>query len=311
MILSISRRTDIPAFYPDWFYNRVKEGFVYVRNPMNTHQVSKIPINRDVVDCMVFWTKNPEKMLARLSEIDNFNYYFQFSVNPYNQRIEKAVPAKKEIIETFQRLSDKIGPNRVIWRYDPILYSDDLDYNYHLKNFEFIARKLRGFSHTCVISFLDNYKKTERNIKQIKGRELTDMEVEELSKSLGEISRINDFKIQTCAEKYDLDKYGIKHGRCIDNEVVESIIGKKIKATKDKNQRKECGCIQSIDIGEYNTCQYGCVYCYANSNQKVVNEKVCMHNPDSPLLIGEIQEKDIIKEREVHSLIKTPPTLLF
>lgn len=304
MILSVSRRTDIPAFYSDWFYNRIKEGFVCVRNPMNIHQISKISLNREIVDCIVFWTKNPEKMLQRLNELNGFDYYFQFSVNPYNQEIEHQVPRKKEILDTFKKLSDKIGSEKVIWRYDPILISKSVDFNYHLKYFEVIAKELQGYSNNCVISYIDNYIKTERNVKSIEARELTDSEVNELSQHLSNVANSYGFKIQSCAEKYDLEKYGIKHGKCIDNELIESIIKKKIKTSKDKNQREECGCIQSIDIGEYNTCSHNCAYCYANFNKKMVDEKICKHNPNSPLLIGEIMETDIIKDRKVSSLIE-------
>lgn len=304
MILSVSRRTDIPAFYSDWFYNRIKDGFVYVRNPMNINQVSRILINKKVVDCIVFWTKNPENMISRLAELEGYNYYFQFSVNPYNQDIENSVPRKKYIFDTFKKLSDKISPKKVIWRYDPILISKDIDMSYHIKYFEIIAKELCGYSNNCVISFIDNYKKTERNFKTIDARELNDYEVNELSKCFSDISQNNGFEIQTCAEKYDLGKFGIKHGRCIDNELIESIINARIKTSKDINQREECGCIQSIDIGEYNTCNHNCVYCYANFNRKMVQNKIYQHNPDSPLLIGNLKDSDIIKDRKVVSLIE-------
>lgn len=304
MILSVSRRTDIPAFYSDWFYNRIKEGYVYVRNPINKNQVSKVLINKEVVDCIVFWTKNPKKMMKRLSELNGYNYYFQFTVNPYNQEIEKSVPRKKKIFNTFKELSDIISPERVIWRYDPILISKDIDINYHLKFFEVIAKELNGYSNKCVISFIDNYKKTERNIKSIKARELNDVEVNELSKSFAEISKNNNFEIQTCAEKYDLSEFGIKHGRCIDNELIESLINARLKTSKDLNQRNECGCIQSIDIGEYNTCNHNCVYCYANFNRKMVQDRICQHNPNSPLLIGELKDTDVLNDRKVVSLIE-------
>jgi len=304
MILSVSRRTDIPAFYSDWFYNRIKEGYVCVRNPMNKNQVSKINISKEFVDCIVFWTKNPEKMINRLAELDGYNYYFQFSINPYNQDIESSVPRKKRIFDTFKKLSDKICPKRVIWRYDPILITKNIDINYHLKYFEIMAKELSGYSNICVISFIDNYKKTERNIKTIEARELIDYEVNELSQYFAEISSNYGFVIQTCAEKYDLEKFGIKHGRCIDNELIESIINARLNTSKDTNQREECGCIQSIDIGEYNTCNHNCIYCYANFNRKMVQDKVCQHNPDSPLLIGNIKDTDIIKDRKVVSLIE-------
>jgi DNA repair photolyase len=302
MILSVSRRTDIPAFYSEWFYNRVKEGFVYVRNPMNIHQVSKILINTDVVDCIVFWTKNPQEMINRLDEIKHFNYYFQFTINPYNQSIESFVPKKDNLINTFKDLSDKIGQNRMIWRYDPILLSDNIRVDYHIRYFESIAKSLASFTNKCVISFVDFYKKTVRNLKQTTAVELNESEVWMISKSIVEIAKSYGIEIQSCAEKYDLESLGIKHGRCIDHVIIEDMIAYPIESRKDKNQRKECGCMESIDIGEYNTCGHNCLYCYANFNHDEAIKKKERHIPTSPLLIGDITEKDIIKDRNIFSL---------
>lgn len=298
MILSVSRRTDIPAFYSEWFYNRVKEGFVYVRNPMNIHQISKIVINSDFVDCIVFWTKNPNEMLSRLNEIDNFNYYFQFTVNPYAQDIESFVPKKEHIIDTFKKLSDKIGNNRVVWRYDPILLTDNINVEYHIKYFESIAKRLSSYTKKCTISFIDNYKKTERNLKHTTARELNENEVFSISKAIVEIAKSYNIEIQTCAEKYDLESVGVKHGRCIDNAIIEDIAGYQIESKKDKNQRPECGCIESIDIGEYNSCGHNCLYCYANFNYAEVQKKRKKHVPTSPLLIENVTDIDMITERK-------------
>lgn len=304
MILSVSRRTDIPAFYSDWLYNRVKEGFVYTRNPMNIHRISKILINPDVVDCIVFWTKNPQAMLHRLDEISNFNYYFQFTVNPYSQSIETFVPKKEQIIDTFKRLSDKIGSKRVVWRYDPILVTDEIEIDYHIKYFESIAKRLASYTEQCTISFIDNYKKTERNMKCTSARNLSISEIMSISKSISEISRTYNINIQSCAEEYDLSSVGVKHGRCIDRVLIEDILGHSIASKKDKNQRKECGCIESIDIGEYNTCGHNCLYCYANFDHSEVMKKKGNHNTNSPLLIGDITNKDVIKERKCITLKK-------
>jgi len=304
MILSVSRRTDIPAFYSDWFYNRIKEGFVYVRNPMNIHQISKIDINPDVVDCIVFWTKNPKAMLNKIDELNDYNYYFQFTINPYNQQLELNVPRKGGIMEVFQILSEKIGSNRVVWRYDPILLSHIIDINYHKKYFEEIAKRLSSYTTKCTISFIDNYKKTEKNLKGTDSRELLDNEMIILSKELVKIASAYNIEIQTCAEKIDLESVGVKHGRCIDNAIIEDIVGYQIETKKDKNQRSECGCIESIDIGEYNTCPHNCLYCYANFNKDQVSVKRKQHDPLSPLLIGNITDKDTIKERCVASLRK-------
>lgn len=299
MILSVSRRTDIPAFYSEWFYNRVKEGYVYVRNPMNIHSISKVQINPQVIDCIVFWTKNPKSMLSRLDEIKDFNYYFQYTINPYNRELEVHVPKKDNVIETFIELSQKIGSNRMIWRYDPILLTDDIDIQYHIKYFEKIAKRLSSYTKRCTVSFIDNYQKTERNLKNTTARELTDFEIILIVKEIVPIAKHYGMEIQTCSEKIDLESHGIGHGRCIDNVIVEELLGFKIETSKDKNQRKECGCVQSIDIGEYNTCGHNCLYCYANFNNEVVLKKLAQHNPHSPLLTGKVGKEDKITEREV------------
>ena len=303
MILSASRRTDIPAFYSQWFFNRIKEGFVYVRNPMNIHQVSKIQLSPNVIDCIVFWSKNPRPMLNRLNELRSYMYYFQFTINPYDIRLEQNVPTKNGIVDTFKELSLKIGPERVIWRYDPIILTDTISIEYHIKYFEELAKRLQGSTNTCVISFLDLYKKTERNLRNTTARELQINEMLDLARNLAIIAAKYGMKVQSCAEKIELDCVGIKHGRCIDSVLIEDLLGVKLVVTKDKNQRPECGCVQSIDIGEYNTCRHNCKYCYANFNPGRVMEKAQKHNPYSPLLIGELGPDDKIFERKIFSFI--------
>ncbi|WP_195341595.1 MULTISPECIES: DUF1848 domain-containing protein [Bacteroides] len=305
MILSVSRRTDIPAFYSDWFFNRLKEGFVCVRNPMNIHHISKIKITPDIIDCIVFWTKNPEKMLCRLEELRDYNFYFQFTINPYSQSLELQVPKKEKVIDVFKKLSDKIGNDKVIWRYDPILFTNEIDTDYHIKYFEEIAKRLQHYTQRCVISFVDNYKKTENNLKNTFARELTNNEIITLTTELVNIANSYNIEILSCAEEIDLEGLGVHHGKCIDDRIIEQITGYQLEAKKDKNQRQECGCIESIDIGEYNTCPHNCLYCYANFNKDSVLKKREKHNPLSPLLVGEIDsDKDIVKERCVKLLKK-------
>ncbi len=306
MILSVSRRTDIPAFYSDWFFNRLKEGFVYVRNPMNIHQVSKIMLSPEVIDCIVFWSKNPKPMLSRLNELKDYMYYFQYTVNPYNNGMEVGVPKKENIINTFKELSDMIGPKRVIWRYDPILLTDKMDMDYHICYFEEIAKRLKGYTDTCVISFVDLYKKTRNNLKDTEARELTAKEMMMLSARLFLIAQQYGITIQTCAEEIALESLGIKHGKCIDNVLIEDLLGVKLVVSKDPNQRKECGCVQSIDIGEYNTCSHGCKYCYANFKESMVFQNRTAHDPNSPLLVGNLKPDDKVTDRKLFSFIKVP-----
>lgn len=306
MILSVSRRTDIPAFYSDWFFNRLKEGFALVRNPMNIHQVSKVALSPEVIDCIVFWSKNPKPMLARLDELKDYMYYFQFTINPYDRGLELGVPRKEGIISTFKELSEKIGPKRVVWRYDPILLTENMGVDYHVRYFEEIAKRLEGYTNTCVISFVDLYQKTQRNLKDTTAREPSQNEMIEIAKELCVIARKYGINIQTCAEEIALESVGIKHGKCIDGALIEGLLDVKLVVDKDPNQRKECGCVQSIDIGEYNTCAHGCKYCYANFKDGVVAANRAAHDVNSPLLIGNLGPEDKVTERKLFSFIKVP-----
>lgn len=306
MILSVSRRTDIPNYYSEWFFNRLKDGFLYVRNPMNFHQISEIKISPDVVDCIVFWTKNPLPMMERLDELEAYNYYFQFTLTGYGNDVERNLPNKKtSVIPIFQELSNKIGKEKVVWRYDPIFFSNRYNAQYHLKAFRSIAEALSGYTEKCVISFLDIYPKNKKNMDNLLSYDLSDSELREFAKELSNIAKENHIKIGSCAEKVDLDEYGIIHNSCIDKELIEKIIGCKLKINKDKNQRIECGCVESVEVGTYNTCKNGCVYCYANYSAKSVESNFQKYDPLSPLLCGHIEKDDRISTRKVVSLKET------
>lgn len=304
MIISASRRTDIPAFYSEWFINRIKDGYLYVRNPINIHQVSKIKLTSDVVDFIVFWTKNPENMISKLDQLNDYNYYFQFTLTSYGKDIEENVPSKgKQIIPTFKKLSDKIGAEKVIWRYDPIFLNSKYTCDYHCENFEKIAKQLSGYTKRCTISFLDLYKKTERNMASATIDNITPKSMYLLAKKLGDIAKQYDLLIDTCSENVDLEEYGISHAHCIDASLMGQLTNCKFNVSKDKTQRKECGCAESIDIGSYNTCLNGCKYCYANFNKQQVQKNYSSHNPLSPLLYGELTKEDKITERKMKSVL--------
>ncbi|HIW81243.1 MAG TPA: DUF1848 domain-containing protein [Candidatus Acetatifactor stercoripullorum] len=303
MILSVSRRTDIPNYYSQWFYNRIKEGFVYVRNPMNTYQVSRIEITPDVVDCIVFWTKNPEPMMERLEELSAYHYYFQFTLTGYGRDMEPGIPHKREkMIPVFQALSDRIGKEKVIWRYDPIIFSQRYTPAYHLKAFEQIAMALKGFTEKCVISFVDEYAKNRKNMELLGAYEMDRYQLSEFAKKISRIAKRNGMDTGSCAESIDLAECGIKHNCCIDKELIEKTIGGRIKAGKDRNQRAECGCMESVEIGAYHTCKNGCKYCYANSSAENVARNCSKYDPTSPILCGAIAENDRITQRRVRSL---------
>lgn len=304
MIISASRRTDIPAFYSEWFFNRIKDGFAYVRNPMNVHQVSEIDLSPDVVDCIVFWTKNPKPMLNRLDELSNYHYCFQFSLNPYAADVESYVPNKgREVIKTFVELSEKIGADKVIWRYDPILLSEKYTLDYHSRYFEKLAHELKGSFSKCVISFIDIYKKNAKWCAENGLSELDNAQMYAVAEKIANIAQKYNFSVGSCAEAADLGKFGIEHNSCIDKVMIEQIIGKKITVQKDKTQRKECGCVESIDIGSYNTCIHGCKYCYANYSMDIVKLNNSLYDPESPILCGAVSAEDKITKRVVKSLI--------
>ena len=301
MIISASRRTDIPAYYSDWMANRIRECFVGVRNPMNIHQISKIRLEPDVVDCIVFWTKNPEPILDKLRFFSEYTYYFQFTLNPYEKDIEPNLPSKNEVIETFKRLAGIIGPQRVIWRYDPVLLNNQYTVSYHINKFGEYANELKNSTEKVTFSFIDFYKKITENIKY---NDIIGVTIEEkniIAENFSKIATENNFIIDTCAEDIDLSKYNIEHARCIDDRLIAKITGYRFKVEKDKNQRLECGCVGSIDIGEYNSCPNGCIYCYANYSQEIVGKKYLNHNNVSSLLTGEENKGDIINERQVFS----------
>ena len=303
MIISASRRTDIPAFFTEWLLKRLNDGYVYVKNPFNRNQIHNIILSPDVVDCIVFWTKNPLNILKKLNDIDSlgYKYYFQFTLTNYSKEIEKNVPDRKEIINTFKTLSESIGHEKVVWRYDPIFLTKKNDKKYHANSFNYIAKQLKGYTKKCVISFIDYYKKCENNLKNLNITDLREIEQIELIRILKEIATNNDIIIETCAEKIDLSKLNINHGKCIDDKLIAEIIEKNLIIEKDKSQRKECRCVSSIDIGEYNTCKHNCLYCYANYSQKSVKKRILEHDKNSPLLIGHLKGNEKIFDRKMVS----------
>lgn len=306
MIISASRRTDIPAFYVDWFMNRLRDGYVYIRNPFNFNYISKVPLSPDLIECIVFWTKNPEKIIKKLPEIDSlgYKYYFQFTLTSYNNNIEINVPEKNKLLKIFKLLSKAIGKSKVIWRYDPILLTNIIDEDYHIKWFKYIANELKGYTNKCIISFLDMYKKCERNMKSLTLVPFTKKQQIELSSKLFEIALENGFKLETCAEGIELTQIGIRHGKCIDDVLISKIIGEEIKIEKDPSQRNECGCAMSIDVGAYNTCKHNCIYCYANYSYNAVKKNINLHDINSPLIISNIKGTEKIIERKMATYVK-------
>lgn len=274
-----------------------------MRNPMNAHQISEIRLSPDVVDCIVFWTKNPGPMIDRLDELKDYKYYFQFTLTGYGKDVECNVPHKKDIIiPTFQKLSQKIGREKVIWRYDPILFTERYTAEYHYKAFAQIAGALRGYTDKCVISFVDTYVKNKKSLDLLRTRKMDKRQLMDFASSLRQIAAQNGMEMGSCAEKIDLEQCGIRHNCCIDKELIEHIVGCSLNVGKDKNQRAECGCVESVEIGAYDTCKSGCKYCYANDGRGNAIRSDRKYHPMSPLLCGEIKEGDRVTLRTVKSL---------
>lgn len=301
MIISASRRTDIPAFFSDWFYNRITEGYLLVRNPMNQHQISRINLSPKVVDCIVFWSKDPSRLIDRLHILRDYSFYFQYTLTGYGQRLEPNVPSSNESIAIFDALSQTIGKDRIIWRYDPIILSETFNIEYHATRFEEIARQLSGRTRRCVISFVDMYKKSKRNMASVPVIEILAEQMIEVATTLHAIASKHDMELTSCAEAVDLARYGINHGKCIDDKLIEEISGFALDVEKDPTQRAECGCVASVDIGSYNTCAHECLYCYANYNHNWVHRNYAAHDPRSPLLFGVVRPEDKIYERQTVS----------
>lgn len=298
MIISASRRTDLPAYYSQWLLNRLKAGYVVTRNPMNRSQVSRVSLSPETVDCIIFWTKDPMPMMDKLPEIDSmgYPYYFQFTLTPYGRDIERNLREKGEILRTFQQLSGLLGKEQIVWRYDPIILNDSLTIPYHLQHFEQLCCALSGYTDLCIISFVDLYSKLSRAIKSNVIREISTGEMFEIAEEFSQIAQRYGMELRSCSEKQDLSQFHILPAACIDKAKVEEVCGHPIAWKKDRNQRPGCGCIKSVDIGVYNTCRNGCIYCYANHSDASIVKNCKMHDSKSDILIGTISTEESQKE---------------
>ncbi len=299
MIINTGMRTDIPAFYAQWFANRLREGFVYTRNPYNPNAVTKYILSPEVVDVLVFCTKNPAPMFPYMEYLKPYGQYWFVTITPYGGEIEPNVPDKEKVMEDFRTLSGMVGADCVGWRYDPIFLSDTYTAEQHLEDFERMAGKLAGCTHTCVISFLDIYKKVERNFPE--GRGVSGEQRIRLGKEMIRIAGQYDMVLKPCAEGDELAAFGADCGGCMTAETFERALGCRLNVPGYKSQRPECGCLMGNDIGQYDTCGHLCRYCYANSDAEAVRRNRRRHNPDSPFLTGEWEEGDVLHEARQES----------
>ena len=292
VIVSASRETDVPAFYADWLVHRLRDGWCAWKNPFNG-EVRKVSFSKTRM--IVFWSKNPKPMLDKLSEIEALGfrqYYFQFTLNDYvSEGLEPNVPSVAERVDVFRRLADRIGKERVIWRFDPLILTEKISIEVLLERISNIGQQLKGYTEKLVFSFIDiaAYRKVQKNLMGIGVREFSPDDQVKFTRGLAELNRAFGFELATCGELIDLRAYGIRHNKCVDDELMMRLfhddaelmdfIGAEYdmfngwqirKSKKDKGQRKACGCIVSKDIGAYNTCPHLCKYCYANFSDEVV-----------------------------------------
>jgi hypothetical protein len=293
MIISASRRTDIPAFFGEWFMNRIREKEVLVRNPFNPHRITKIPLNRDDIDCIVFWTKNPDQFIKHLAVLDGmgYRYYFQFTLNGYDVPIEPFA-GKEKIVETFINLSGQIGKEKIIWRYDPVIINGMFPIEYHVEKFSLLCGLLHPYTEKCVFSFIDRYTFLNGRFKDYQIVEPDEPQMFDMARRMADIAGMYNLPLYSCGEKINLEKLGIGHNKCIDDELIERLFNIKTGAKKDPSQRPSCGCRGSRDIGSYNTCRHDCIYCYARRGPRL--ERYCVNSPLLCDTLGEEEKSSLV-----------------
>lgn len=296
MILNTGSRTDIPAYYSEWFYNRIRAGHVLVRNPYYPTQVTKYLLSPEVVDIIVFCTKNPVPMLDDLAMLSSFDTLWYVTITPYGRDVEPYVPPKEQVMDSFRRLSTVVGSRRMSWRYDPVFITEKYSLSYHVEQFGKMAEALSGYTEQCVVSFIDLYEKTRRNFPTVRAVAL--QEQEGLISEFSKIAKTNGLQIHLCCENEGLVRENVDADGCMSKAVMESALGCRLDVPKKKPARSECSCLLGADIGAYNTCGHGCLYCYANYDKETVIKNIKMHDATSPLLIGNITEDDVIKTAE-------------
>jgi hypothetical protein len=292
VIISASRRTDIAAFYGSWFMNRIRAGFCTVPNPMKPRQVSRISLLPADVDAIVFWTRNPRPLFPHLAELDRrgFRYYFQVSLLGYPRAIDPKSPGVAAAVAAIRELSCRIGAERVIWRYDPIVFSDLTPPQYHLEQFNRLANQLSGATRRCVISAVDVYRKLAGRLKTLQDTPaaftpVDDRALHVLLEQLARSAEARGLEITSCAEAEDWTPWGVRPGKCIDGALLNRVFGLQLSDKKDLRQREACGCVESRDIGMYDTCTFGCVYCYATTSFERARDRLARHDPEATSLI--------------------------
>jgi len=293
MIISASRRTDVPAFYSNWFMKRIEAGHCDVPNPFNPTQVTEVSLKPEDVDVIVFWTRNASPLMPHIEELDRkgHRYTFLYTMMDNPRPMDPRCPSMKEALGTFKALSDRIGPERVTWRYDPIVFSNATNPEFHKRTYETIAKQLQGYTNRSIISLVTVYRKARQRLTALRQAGIDLMECEgeafvDLMMFMASTARENNMTLLSCAQEGDLAPYGILPGKCIDDGLIREVFGLEVSPTKDPSQRKACGCVVSKDIGMYDSCLYGCVYCYATNSFEKAKENYRNHDPEAPSLLA-------------------------
>jgi hypothetical protein len=302
VILNTGCRTDIPAYFSEWFYRRMAEGYVMARNPYRPELVTRYALDPQVVDVICFCTKNPAPMLPRLSELDTFRQFWFVTCTPYGAEIEPRVPMKADVLASIRQLSDVVGPQAVGWRYDPVFLSERYTADFHLRAFERMAEALEGRVAFCVVSFIEIYEKVRRNFPEARAVSAADQRF--LATEFVRIGTEHGIAIRLCCEDASLGRCGAITDGCMTQEVLERACGIQLGVPRSKRSpRDKCQCLLGADIGAYNTCMHGCRYCYANYDQRTVERNFRLHDPASPLLIGHVQPGDVVHDARQESYL--------
>lgn len=309
MIINTGQRTDIPGFYSTWFLNRLKAGFVLVRNPFNHSQVTRYRLDPDVVDLICFCTKNPAPMISRIKELSDYHQLWHVTITAYGRDVEPRVPDVREVIRSFRILSRILGPSHVCWRYDPVLLWGKYTLSFHIRAFSYLAEALEGYTHACIFSFIDLYGKTIHKFPEV--CRVSHENQLYLAEKMVKIAGKRGMKLISCLENPAFASLGIDTTGCLTKEKAEAVLGctLKIPSYENMHARKGCACLLGHDIGAYSTCAHFCRYCYANGSREEVLDRIKKHNPLSPLITGDIEEGDQIRQARQESWLDRTESL--
>ncbi len=303
MIINTGSRTDTVQYYTKWLLKRFEEGFVYSRNPLFPSKVTRYELNPEVLDCVIFCSKNYKPVLPYIKSIaEKFNTYFYYTITAYGKDIEPNVPSIDKSIETLIKLSEIVGSQRIAWRYDPILLTENYTKETHYKTFDYMAQRLSPYIDRCIFSFVEMYKKLKTNMPEI--ILFTNSDKREIAENIGSIAKKYNIIIQTCAEAENYEKYNIKVSGCITTDILEKANNISFKKLRHLGNRKGCRCVENRNIGDYDSCPNGCRYCYANQNPESALANFKKHNPDFDMILGNLKETDEVVQSSQKSYLK-------